>query len=137
MSDIVVGYDGTDSAKVALDQAIRLAKELGDRVVIAFGYAPGGYGGGEVPEHRKAVKEHGERVTREAAETASSAGVDSEVQLINEHGADALSDIATQHQARMIVIGTHGESALRGAMIGSTAHKLIHIAEVPVLVVRP
>ena len=42
MSEIVVGYDGSDSAKAALDQAIALAKELGDTILIVFGFAPGG-----------------------------------------------------------------------------------------------
>jgi nucleotide-binding universal stress UspA family protein len=136
MSEIVVGYDGTDCAKAALDQAVGLAKELGDNVALVFGYAPGGYGGGEVPTHREAVKEHGERVTKEAAATAAAAGVKHDVELVNEKGAEALADVAKKREARMIVIGTHGESALKGAMLGSTAHRLVHIAETPVLVVR-
>ena len=31
MAGIVVGYDGTDSSKAALDAAVGLAKDLGDR----------------------------------------------------------------------------------------------------------
>jgi amino acid transporter len=34
-----------------------------------------------------------------------------------------------------IVVGTHGESPLHGALIGSTPHKLMHISNCPVLVV--
>ena len=45
-----------------------LATQLGDKIVIVFGYAPGGSGGGEVPAHREAVKELGEKVTQEAVE---------------------------------------------------------------------
>ncbi len=41
--------------------------------MIVFGYAPGGYGGGEVPAQREAVKEFGEKVTEEAAEAAAEA----------------------------------------------------------------
>jgi nucleotide-binding universal stress UspA family protein len=136
MSEIVVGYDGSDGAKAALDRAVGLAKELGDKLVIVFGYTPRGYGGGAVADHREAVKEIGEKLTREAAETVSHAGVDSEVVLVSEKGAEAMNDVATQRKARMIVVGTHGESALKGAMLGSTAHTLVHIAETPVLVVR-
>jgi nucleotide-binding universal stress UspA family protein len=32
-------------------------------------------------------------------------------------------------------VGAHGESPIRGALIGSTAHKLLHLADRPVLVV--
>jgi len=137
MSEIVVGYDGSDSAKVALEQATGLARELGDSVVIVFGYAARGYEGGAMTAQRDAIKEHAEKVTADAAETARAAGVDSEVVLVPEKGAEALSDLAAQRQARMIVVGTHGESTLRGVILGSTTHRLVHIAETPVLIVRP
>jgi nucleotide-binding universal stress UspA family protein len=136
MAEIVVGYDGTDSSKAALDQAVGLAKELGDKVVIAFGYWPPGYAGGEMSAHRQAIKEHGEEITAEAGRSAKAAGVEIEVAMVSERPAEALRDLATQRGARMIVIGSRGESSLKGTVIGSTAHKLIHIAETPVLIVR-
>jgi nucleotide-binding universal stress UspA family protein len=63
MSEIVVGYDGSDCSKAALDKACELAQKLGDKVAIVFGYAPGSYGGGKVPTHREAVEEIAEKVT--------------------------------------------------------------------------
>jgi nucleotide-binding universal stress UspA family protein len=136
MSEIVVGYDGSDYAKAALDEAVALARDLGDSVVIVFGYAPHGAGGGEVEAQREAVRELGERITAEAAARVADSGVDHTVEMLPEHGANALSDLANQLDARMIVVGTHGESALKGALLGSTAHRLIQIAERPVLVVH-
>ena len=47
-----------------------------------------------------------------------------------------LVDLADAHDARMIVVGSYGEAPLRGALVGSTAHKLLHLSERPVLVVR-
>ncbi|HSO53387.1 MAG TPA: universal stress protein, partial [Actinomycetes bacterium] len=44
--------------------------------------------------------------------------------------------LAAEHQARMIVIGTHGERPLMGVVLGSTPYKLLHRSTVPVLVVR-
>ena len=35
----------------------------------------------------------------------------------------------------MIVVGTHGEHPLTGAVLGSVPHKLLHLSAVPVLVV--
>jgi len=35
------------------------------------------------------------------------------------------------------VVGTYGESPLRGAMLGSTPHKLLHWSSRPVLCVPP
>jgi nucleotide-binding universal stress UspA family protein len=33
------------------------------------------------------------------------------------------------------VVGTYGESPLKGAILGSTPHKLLHMSPVPVVVV--
>ena len=137
MSEIVIGYDGSDSSKSALNQALDFAKALGDSLVIVFAAAPGGYGGGEVPEQRRAVEEFGQKVTQEGVEITKAAGVDAKVEMINEHPHDALITAAEKHGARMIVVGSHGESPLKGAIIGATPYKLVQTSEVPVLVVRP
>ena len=136
MSEIVVGYDGSDSAKAALDQAIALAKELGDTILIVFGFAPGGYGGGEVPTQRRAVKELGEKVTGEGAARVAEAGVEHAVELLNEHGAGCAErhrgPARRAHDRRR----HQGESPLKGAILASTAHRLLQIANRPVLVVH-
>ena len=137
MSEIVIGYDDSDSSNAALSQALDFATALGDSIVVVFGAAPGGYGGGEVPEQRRAVEEFGNTVTAKAVETAKSAKIDCTVELINEHPHQALITAAEKHDARMIVVGSHGESPLKGAIIGSTPYKLVQLSEVPVLVVRP
>ena len=135
MGQIIVGYDGGACADAALDEAAGLAKSLGDSIVLVFGYAPGGYGGGEVPTHRAAVKELAEKVTAEGLERARATGVEAEVELVPKHPAHALADVAAEREARMIVVGSYGETPLRGAILGSTPYKLLHGAEVPVLVV--
>ncbi len=40
-----------------------------------------------------------------------------------------------ERDARLIVVGTHGESPMKGALLGSTPHKLLQLADRPVLVV--
>ena len=137
MSEIVVGYDGSETATGALDEAIELAKGLGDSVVIVFGYAPGGIGGGEVRAQREAAEELAEQVTAEGAERANAAGVECGVELVNEHAYEALITVAAKRDARMIVVGSHGESPLKGAVLGTTPYKLVHFSKTPVLVVRP
>ena len=137
MGEIVIGYDGSDSSKAALEHAAELARSLGDKVVLVFGDAPGGYGGGEVPSQREAVREWAEKVTAEGAELAKKSKVDYEVELVNKHPHQALIDVARKRSARMIVVGSHGESPLKGAVIGATPYKLVQLSETPVLVVRP
>jgi nucleotide-binding universal stress UspA family protein len=45
-------------------------------------------------------------------------------------------ELAKQHDVGVIVMGSRGRSELAGLVLGSTAHKVIHLADRPVLVVR-
>lgn len=135
MSRIVVGYDGSDCGKVALEEALKLAGDLGETIVLVFGYAPPGIWGGEIAEHEEAIEEFGEKVMGEAKQRAAAAGVPVEVELVPKRGAEALIDVAERHDARAIVVGSYGETALKGIVLGSTPHKLLHLSGRPVLVV--
>jgi nucleotide-binding universal stress UspA family protein len=43
---------------------------------------------------------------------------------------------AKKYDAGVIIMGSRGRSDLAGLMLGSTAHKVIHLTDRPVLVVR-
>jgi nucleotide-binding universal stress UspA family protein len=45
-------------------------------------------------------------------------------------------ELARQHDVGVIVMGSRGRSDLTGLVLGSTAHKVIHLTDRPVLVVR-
>jgi nucleotide-binding universal stress UspA family protein len=135
MSSIVVGYDGSDSSKVALARAVDLAKGLGDDVVLVFGYSPPGIWGGEIAEHEEAIEEFGEKLMAEARQQVSGSGVEVAYELVPKRGAEAVLAVAAQRNAGMIVVGSSGETPLKGAILGSTPYKLLHQAERPVLVV--
>jgi nucleotide-binding universal stress UspA family protein len=135
MGAVVLGYDASPGAERALEQAIELARTFDDGLVIGFGIAPPGLGGGEGAEHRGALREQAERLTEAALTRARDAGIDAAVELVEERPALALAGLAEQHDARLIVVGSYGESPLKGAILGSTPHKLLHLAQRPVLVV--
>jgi nucleotide-binding universal stress UspA family protein len=61
--------------------------------------------------------------------------VEAEVQLVQKRPSAALTELAEREDARMIVVGTYGESPIKGAILGSTPHKLLHLSDRPVLVV--
>lgn len=135
MSEIVVGYDGSDCSKAALDEALRLASGLGDRVVIVFGYAPPGVWGGEIAEHEVAIEEFGAKMMDEARGRAESSGVETEVAMVPKKATEAIVDVAGAREARMVVVGSYGEAPLKGVIVGSTPYKLLHLSPCPVLVV--
>jgi nucleotide-binding universal stress UspA family protein len=132
---IVVGYDGADGAQGALSAALDLCNDLGAELVVVFGY------GLPLPDrqsadHREALQELGQGFASEAIQRAEQAGVKASAEVVFEKAAKALVDAAAKHDARMIVVGSHGEGPLAGALLGSVPHKLVHMSEQPVLVVR-
>ncbi len=135
MGTIVLGYDGSTGADAALEEALLLAKQFDDRLVVCFGVAPPGNVGEEYKEHMQAVEELAQGATAKALERARSEGVDAEVALVRERAAPALVDLAAERDARFIVVGSHGEGPIRGALLGSVPHKLMQLSRTPVVVV--
>lgn len=132
---IVLGYDGSEGAGFALEQAIELAKLEAARIVAVFAYEiPAAYGG-ETGDYRRAVRERAEGAMAKAVSRLEEAGVEFAVELIPERPIDGLVDVAQKTGASMIVVGTNGEHPIKGVVLGSVAHKLLHVSNVPVLVV--
>jgi nucleotide-binding universal stress UspA family protein len=52
------------------------------------------------------------------------------------YAAREIVDDAKEHDVDAIVMGSRGRGDLAGLVLGSTAHKVIHLADRPVLVVR-
>jgi nucleotide-binding universal stress UspA family protein len=132
----VVGYDDSECARRALDIAIELARALDESLVVAFAAQPPGRGiGDEYRSHLEVLEERGKTVTGAAVARAAEAGVTAEAVVTNRNVVDLLLDLADERSARAIVVGTYGESPLRGAVLGSTPHKLLHLSKIPVLAV--
>ncbi|HWF73055.1 MAG TPA: universal stress protein [Solirubrobacteraceae bacterium] len=133
---IVVGYDGSQGAKEAVRVAIEVGKAYGERVVIAFAYELNPVAG-ELHDYHAALKELATTRLTEAVALASDAGAGTDIEAVIVEQAPALGlvDLAEERDARVIVVGTRGESPLRGALLGSTPHKLLQLSDRPVLVV--
>ncbi len=133
---IVLGFDGSECSGSALDTAIDLARHYGDGLVVVFAVEPPVRSvGEEFREYEKALEEVGRGVAGSALERAQAAGVETEIELVAERPVPAILDVARQRDAHMIVIGTHSESPIRGAILGSVPHKLLHVSDRPVVVV--
>ena len=52
------------------------------------------------------------------------------------YAARNIIDDAKEHDVDVIVMGSRGRGDLAGLILGSTAHKVIHLADRPVLIVR-
>ena len=134
---VLVAVDHSDVAQRALAAARDLALlskgevwvlHLREREVIAQM--------GDVPSESAA--EAGSPVSA-AVEELTKAGVTAHGEVRNTtygHAAREIMEDAKEHDVGVIVMGTRGRSELAGLVVGSTAHKVIHLADRPVLVVR-
>jgi nucleotide-binding universal stress UspA family protein len=134
---IVLGYDESPGAQRALEQAVDIARLLRETLVVVYADEPPSRMGEEFTAHTEALAEQGRQALADATTTAQAAGVSVEVELVAERPAQALLDVADRRDARLIVVGTYGESPLRSAILGSTPHKLLHWSTRPVLCVPP
>jgi nucleotide-binding universal stress UspA family protein len=76
---------------------------------------------------------------KDAVEALTKAGVTAHGEVRDTtfgHAAREIMEDAKEHDVGVIVMGTRGRSDLAGLVLGSTAHKVIHLADRPVLVVR-
>lgn len=133
-SGIVVGYDGSSCSKAALRTALEVAKAYGEKVIVASGYELNPVAG-EIHDYHAAVKELATNRLEEALAVAAEDGTEVEAVIVERNPAEGLAELATARDARVIVVGSRGESPIKGALLGSTPHKLLHLADRPVLVV--
>ena len=134
---IVLGYDESPGSRPALAMAISLAARFDEPLVLVYGVEPPGGLGEEFQAHHRALTEMGRTaVSHAVAEAeAEAAGVATVVEVLSQKPAQALIEAAHRHDGRVIVVGTRGESPLRGAVLGSVSHKLLHLSDRPVLCV--
>ena len=100
--------------------------------MIVFGYAPPGLWGGEIADHEEAIEEFGEKMIGEARRAGRGRGRrDARSSWSPKRAAEALIEVADERDARMIVVGSHGEPPLKGSILGSTPYKLLHVSERP------
>jgi nucleotide-binding universal stress UspA family protein len=142
---IVVGTDGSDTAKEAVRQAAELARAIGARILLVSAYEP-------VPESRLRQertevpidvswmvnpREDVQAVLDEEAERIQADGV-SEVATYAREGdpADAILDVAEETQADLIVVGNKGMTGARRFLLGSVPNKVSHHAPCNVMIVR-
>jgi nucleotide-binding universal stress UspA family protein len=137
---IVVGTDGSETAKVAVGEAVRLAKSLGAGVHLVSGYKPlrgakiAGAPEGAAKVWAPLPDANVEAVLSEAAAGIRMQDVEVKTHALEEEPADALLRVAGEVGASMIVVGSKG---MHGAkrVLGSVPNAISHKAACNVLIV--
>jgi nucleotide-binding universal stress UspA family protein len=139
---ILVGIDGTEENRRAVDYAVNWAKKSKAKVILAYviKWSPYTFQTAEENERRHKHREEDiqfarERVLDPMLESLDSEGI--EITGVVRHGqvADSLIYIAQKHGATNIVVGRIGESGLKTLIFGSVVAKLIQLTTIPVTIV--
>lgn len=143
MSTIVVATDGSPAAEVAVDEAVALARETGDRlaIVTVWQALQGDFGLAYPPtavlsELLDAERGHAEQALAHAEERARAAGVEVETHLLTGDPAERICAFAAENDARLIAVGTHGYGTVLTLLMGSVSGNVIRHAGRPVLVTQ-
>ena len=139
---ILVPVDFSEHSQRALDAAIGLAAKFGAELHLLHCYQI--YPVGAVAPYDVVLPESLERTIAEAArgllaEWASNAaghGVRVHTHLSASVPASGIADLAERLAVDLIVIGTHGYSGLKHALLGSVAERTIRIAPCAVMTVK-
>jgi len=137
LKTIVVATDLEGRADAALEYARKLALAYGARIVLAHGLDPMEYADVEgVPGAvlRGLTKQAREVLDKLAGELMSE-GIHSHSEIRQGAVAEMLRDVATQHKAGLIVIGTRGGEGAGPIVVGAIAEQLVRLAPCPVLAV--
>lgn len=139
---IVVPTDFSDCSEEAWALAKRVAARLGSEVVLAHILVePIVYGDASLAtdstwqlfeQGRKWVEEKIE----EWASGARAQGITVRTIVRTGSAHEEIVNLATDEPAELIIMGTHGRSALNRALLGSVADRVVRFAPCPVLTVR-
>lgn len=127
---IVVGFDGSEEARVAAHAAAEIAKTTGATVEVIGvmrPLQPSPARGPYLPLAREAVTEKLEAI---AAELKSAPAV----QTVLAEGEPAATLAERSSRADLLVVGSRGYGPIRRALLGSVSRAVIHSADCPVLV---
>jgi nucleotide-binding universal stress UspA family protein len=143
---LIVPLDGSPVAEEALPLARELARRLAvpielvnvvELATLAFAADP--YGGFAIgyPTVLKTLEDGAAAYLAEVAGRERRAGATVETTVAVGAVADTIARHAADRAGSLLVLGSHGRTGWRAAVLGSVARRVVALAACPVMVVRP
>jgi nucleotide-binding universal stress UspA family protein len=137
---IVVPVDGSEPSDAAVALALKLAKEEEaelifvhavelNKIVALAGPAPI-----DPSIAIDAACQMGKELLDDVKKRAVEAGCRATVELPEDECVASVLEIARQRRADLIIVGSHGRSGIRRALLGSVAEGILRRSPIPVLV---
>ena len=143
---ILVPLDGSAFARQALPLAAELAangnaqlillEAIASTVETMAGFRPLGRSVPQYAEMIELLHWHAQQDLGALTEQLAQSGLNVKASIVNGHAAEVIVDEAVKQGADLIVMATHGYSGLKRWALGSVAHKVLHTATMPLVLVR-
>lgn len=142
MKTLLVAIDFSDVSAKVLANAGELAKAFGATVHLVHGveqlasfYDIYGY---TIPDVNTFEDQARDRAEKALAEKAASMGLPAEqvvTKVLEGPFLDSLLEYGQEVSADLLVLGSHGHGLVARVLLGSTAQRVLHRAEIPTLIV--
>jgi len=133
---IVLAVDGSEPAQRAVPVAADIASKYGSEVIAVHVVEQQlGRGGPIAYDTTGEAARDADDAARSLKDVGVSARAEARAALAG-RAAQEIMDVAASEDAGLIVMGSRGVSDWQGLLIGSVAHKVLHLSSVPVLIIR-
>jgi nucleotide-binding universal stress UspA family protein len=135
---IILPVDGSEHALRAAEYSVKIATMMNARLLLLHCHRPFPVKLGD-PYFQKAV----DKIMQQSAERLEpfrslldQKGAEYTELILEGPAGEKICDVARIEKSEMIVMGSRGRSELTGLFLGSVAHRVLHQAPCPVLIVR-
>ena len=137
INKILLAYDGSESAKKALDAALDLARKYqAELYVLTVAQPPDFSEDVETEAIVENSRGYHERILTPVKDLVAASGVKAQFEVAVGHPAEQIIYHADRYQADLIVLGHRGKSLFRRLLLGSVSKQVVQYADRTVLVVR-
>lgn len=145
MAKIIVGVDGSDHAKAALEWAVEEARLRGASLTAVYAYPPNpadfyGYPGAVTADQLRAVMEESDRQAQKVLSDVL-AGLGQRAEGLDIETDSARGEtppralVERSKDADLLVVGSRGRGGLAGMLLGSVSQQTAQHAHCPVVIV--
>lgn len=135
---IAVGLDGSESSWKAVEEAVWQAhnKDASLHIVSIQESVEASFSASEALAAEKTARENLEKIQSKARAQAEAQGLTVVTAISSGNSAGALVDYVKKNKIDLLVVGETGHSSIWGALLGTTAEKIVRAARCSVLIVR-
>ncbi len=145
MKRVLVAVDGSENSLRALEFALDLQKMCRDLQLTALYVGPSIYG--IFPESGlsswirqkdldQEIEEKAQKISEKIDEMAGRYGLSVEKAIARGDPGAAICKFAEEGGFDLVVVGTRGYGEVKSIVIGSVSHKVLHLCQCPVVVVK-